>query len=64
MAASTVIGKITNLFMRLNETTADVFYDQPEIYLKCIKAGAKYLRKEHFNQIIVKQRKNKDFLLE
>ena len=46
MAVSTVTGKVTNLFMRLNETTADVFYDQPEIYLKCIKAGAKYLRKE------------------
>lgn len=48
MAVSTVIGKITNLFMRLNETTSDVFYDQPEIYLKCIKAGAKYLRKEPY----------------
>ena len=32
----------------LNETTSDVFYDQPEIYLKCIKAGAKYLRKEPY----------------
>lgn len=49
MAVSTVIGKITNLFMTiLNETTSDVFYDQPEIYLKCIKAGAKYLRKEPY----------------
>ena len=48
MAASTVIGKITNLFMRLNETTADIFYDQPEIYLKCIKAGAKYLQEEPY----------------
>ena len=34
--------------MRLNETTSDIFYDQPEIYLKCIKAGAKYLRKEPY----------------
>lgn len=48
MAVFTVTGKITNLFMRLNETTADVFCDQPEIYLKCIKAGAKYLRKEPY----------------
>ena len=48
MVVSTVTGKITNLFMKLNETTADVFYDQPEIYLKCIKAGAKYLRKEPY----------------
>lgn len=48
MVVSTVTGKVTNLFMKLNETTADVFYDQPEIYLKCIKAGAKYLRKEPY----------------
>lgn len=48
MAVFTVTGKITNLSMRLNETTSDVFYDQPEIYLKCIKAGAKYLRKEPY----------------
>lgn len=48
MVVFTVIGKITNLFMKLNETTADVFYDQPEIYLKCIKTGAKYLRKEPY----------------
>ena len=40
MAVFTVTGKITNLFMRLNETTADVFCDQPEIYLKCIKKRA------------------------
>lgn len=32
----------------LNETISDVFYDQPEIYLKCIKAGVKYLRKEPY----------------
>ena len=48
MVVSTVTGKVTNLFMKLNETTADVFYDQPEIYLKCIKAGTKYLRKEPY----------------
>ena len=48
MVVSTVTGKVTNLFMKLNETTADVFYDQPEIYLNCIKAGAKYLRKEPY----------------
>lgn len=48
MVVSTVTGKVTNLFMKLNETTADVFYDQPEIYLKCIKAGVKYLRKEPY----------------
>ena len=49
MVVFTVIGKTTNLFMMLlNETTSDVFYDQPEIYLKCIKAGAKYLRKEPY----------------
>lgn len=34
--------------MRLNETTADIFYDQPEIYLKCIKAGAKYLQEKPY----------------
>lgn len=48
MAVSTVIGKITNLFMRLNETISDVFYDQPEIYLKCIEAGAKYLQEKPY----------------
>lgn len=48
MAVSTVIGKITNLFMILNETTADIFYDQPDIYLKCIEAGAKYLKEEPY----------------
>jgi hypothetical protein len=49
MAVSTVIGKITNLFMMiLNETTADIFYDQPDIYLKCIEAGAKYLKEKPY----------------
>jgi hypothetical protein len=49
MAVSTVFGKITNLFMViLNETTADMFYDQPDIYLKCIKAGAKYLKEKPY----------------
>lgn len=48
MAVSIVIGKITNLFMILNETTADIFHDQPEIYLKCIKAGAKYLKEKPY----------------
>lgn len=48
MAVSTVIGKITNLFMILNETISDIFYDQPEIYLKCIKAGSKYLKEEPY----------------
>ena len=48
MAVSTVIGKITNLFMILNETTADIFYDQPDIYLKCIEAGAKYLKEKPY----------------
>ena len=48
MAVFTVIGKITNLFMILNETTADIFYDQPDIYLKCIEAGAKYLKEEPY----------------
>lgn len=48
MAVFTVIGKITNLFMRLNETTADLFYNQPDIYLKCIEAGAKYLKEEPY----------------
>lgn len=32
----------------LNETTADIFYDQPDIYLKCIKAGVKYLKEEPY----------------
>lgn len=46
---STATGKITNLFMMLlNETISDIFYDQPEIYLKCIKAGAKYLQEEPY----------------
>lgn len=46
---STATGKITNLFMMLlNETISDIFYDQPEIYLKCIKAGAKYLKEEPY----------------
>lgn len=46
---STVTGKITNLFMMLlNETISDVFSDQPDIYLKCIKAGAKYLQDEPY----------------
>lgn len=40
--------KKTNLFMRLNETTADIFYDQPDIYLKCIEAGAKYLKEKPY----------------
>ena len=48
MAVSTVIGKITNLFMRLNETTADLFHNQPDIYLKCIEAGAKHLNEEPY----------------
>lgn len=34
--------------MKLEETTADFFYSRPEIYLKCIKAGAKYLEKEPY----------------
>lgn len=34
--------------MRLNETTADLFYNQPDIYLKCIEAGAKYLKEEPY----------------
>ena len=40
--------KKTNLFMKLNETTADLFYNQPDIYLKCIEAGAKYLKEEPY----------------
>lgn len=34
--------------MKLYETTADFFYNTPEMYLKCIKAGAEYLKVEPY----------------
>lgn len=34
--------------MKLNETVADFFYNDPDMYLECIKAGAEYLKEEPY----------------